>query len=447
MGRELSPTIIYVSASGAKGHYESISEAVHNASEGDQIIVEEGIYSPKTTKERYPIFVPPRCQLIGRGPDKCRIDGFIGYENRKNIFAKEIFDRPLDSDQSLVLLGDETSISGFTICNSGANGVSNVQGARFLVTGNVMRANGQHGLLVFGTNGALVYNNRFVDNGKEKKKESVPRSGGEAIGRQGHHVFIESRGGCTNDVAIISNKMQKVWADAIANDTLDQQDGITMRIQVVGNNISGCGRNGLSISSSYSPSNTRIFVDVRDNNVSNTAGNAIDVLAAFSLVLRKISDAKLFMNIIGNTIDGCDCGINAICAYDPEAGGSEATYNIIQNNISNAKRYGIRAIGGLSYDGWAVENTNFNLTISDNVIGKTGKEPIFVQGGIARKKAIVKNNQVFVHISENKATGSVNPIDSRSIVVNNGISGNNVYVVQGSQHHTRKGGIIKYDDP
>lgn len=451
MTHELNPKIIFVSTSG-KGDYKNISNAVHNASEGDQIIVDEGTYSLKTTEEKYPIFVPPRCQLIGRGPDKCRIDGFVRYdENNKMIGAKEIFDRPLDSDQSLVLLGDETSISGFTICNSGANGVSNVQGARFLVTGNVMVSNGQHGLLVFGTNGAQVYNNRFIDNGKENKKESVPRSGDKQIGRQGHHVFIESRSGCTNDVAIIGNEMKNVWADAIANDTLDQPDGITMRIQVVGNNIAGCDRNGLSISSSYSPSNTRIFVDIRDNKISNTAENAIDVLASLSLVLREISDAKLFMNIIGNTIDGCDCGINSICAYDPEARGSEVTCNVIQNKISNAKRYGIRAIGGLSVDGWAVENTRFNMTISDNIISGSKKESIFVQAGNlgcpSLKKAIVKDNQLFVHISRNKAKDSGNPIDSRSIVINNGLPDNNVYVIQGSQDHTRKGGTIKYDSP
>ncbi len=364
------------------------------------------------------------------------------------IGAKEIFDRPLDSNQSLVLLGDETSISGFTICNSGANGVSNVQGARFLVTGNVMESNGQHGLLVFGTNGALVYNNRLIDNGKKEKKESVPRSRGKEIGRQGHHVFIESRNGCTNDVAIIGNEMRNVWADAIANDTLDQPDGITMRLQVIGNNISGCGRNGLSISGSYSPSNTRVFVDVRDNKISSTTENAIDVLATLSLVLREISDAKLFVNIIGNTIDGCDCGINAICACDPEARGSEATCNIIQNKISNAKLYGVRAIGGLSLDGWAVENTRFNMTISDNIISGSKKESIFVQAGnYKEKKAIVKDNQVFVHISRNKAMDSGNPIDPRSIVINNGLLGNNVYVIQGSQRYTRKGGIVKYDKP
>ena len=320
-----------------------------------------------------------------------------------------------------------------------------MQGARFLITGNVMESNSQHGLLVFGTNGALVYNNRFVDNGKEKKKDSIPR--GKELGRQGHHVFIWGCGGCTNDVTIIANEMKNVWADAIANGTFDNPDGITMRIQVVGNDIAGCCRNGLSISGSYSPSNTRTFVDVRDNKITNTSGNAIDVLAAYSLVLRKISDAKLFMNIVRNTIDGCDCGINAVCAYDPEARGSEVTCNIIQNNISNARRYGIRGIGGLSYDGWAVENALFNLTISDNIISKTKKESIFVQGGNDRKKATVKNNQVFVHISRNNATDSGKPLDPRSIVINNGIRSNNVSVIQGSQGHTRKGGIVKYDDP
>lgn len=80
MRREFCPAILYVSASRSRhGSYGSISEAVHNASEGDQIIVEDGIYSIKTTRKRYPTYLPPRCQLIGRGA------GQASMEDRKDI--------------------------------------------------------------------------------------------------------------------------------------------------------------------------------------------------------------------------------------------------------------------------------------------------------------------------------------------------------------------------
>jgi hypothetical protein len=440
MRRNLSPNILRVSASPIPGCYSSISKAVHDASEGDQIIVEDGIYSMSRTEERFPIYVPPRCQLIGTG-EKCFIDGSN---------TKEIFDRPLDPNQSLVILGDETAISGFNVCNSRANGISNEQGARFLVTQNVIEGNGQHGLLVFATNGALVHENRFVNNGASKTNITVPRSSVPA--KQGHHVYIESRIGCTNDVTITGNKMQAVHADAIANDVIDQPSGVSMRIQVVGNTISDCGRNGLSIAGSYSANETFVFIDVRNNKILNTNGNAIDLLSAYSLTLRSISDAKLFVNIVGNTIDGCDCGINTICSYDSTNGRSELSCNILRNEITNATRFGVRVIGGLSYDGWAAENSSFNLTVSDNSIGMTRKEPIFVQGGIALKTIkngpdLVRGNQVFAHIVENKDKSSGKLLDQKAIIVNDGYPTNVVSVASGSQLHTVINQLVEYSEP
>jgi len=115
---ELSPHVLYVSQSDSKAKFQSIFEAVKNASEGDQIIVGPGIYSHKTTNETFPLYVPPFCQLIGSGSDTCKIDGGG---------ALQVASRPLDPYQGLVLLGDQTSLSGFTISNSGGNAVSNEQ--------------------------------------------------------------------------------------------------------------------------------------------------------------------------------------------------------------------------------------------------------------------------------------------------------------------------------
>ena len=162
---ELSPHVLYVSQSDPKAKFQSIFKAIKNASEGDQIIVGPGTYSHKTTGECFPLYVPPLCQLIGSGSDTCKIDGGG---------ALQIASRPLDPYQSLVLLGDQTSLSGFTISNSGGHAVSNEQGARILITKNDLRENGQHGLLIFGTNRAVVLNNQFNDNGTKKTELTAP---------------------------------------------------------------------------------------------------------------------------------------------------------------------------------------------------------------------------------------------------------------------------------
>ncbi|HEX2013822.1 MAG TPA: right-handed parallel beta-helix repeat-containing protein [Nitrososphaera sp.] len=406
-------------------HFRSISEAAQNANEGDQIVVASGVYSPSTTKESFPIYIPPRCQLMGSGADGCQIDGGG---------AKEIADRPLDPSQSLVLLGNNSVLSGLTICNSGSNGVSNEHGARILVTDSVVRDNGQHGLLVFGTNSAVIYNNDFVNNGVKKREYKGPRS--EVPAKQGHHLYVESRSGCTNEVVIVGNRMEKVFADGIANDVFDQPEGVSMRIQIIGNTISKCGRNGLSISSSYGPSNTNVFVEIRKNRILQTT-NAIDILAPYAVVRRAIRNAKLSVNITQNKIDSCDTGISVIGAISP-AIDTHAICNIIGNTIDDAKQYGILAVAGYGMDNWSVENTVLDLIIASNKFNKVGKRPIFIQGGASVNKEVVRNNIVYAHLVDNQIN------TERDVVVNDGLPTNSVVVLEGSQPHSRQSGVLTF---
>src|SRR5438309_3847900 len=78
----------------------SIAAAAEKASDGDHIVVAPGIYvlgdrrSIKAgKKEKFPIYVPPNCQLIGSGADRCVIEG---------RGDREIADRPLNPYQSLI---------------------------------------------------------------------------------------------------------------------------------------------------------------------------------------------------------------------------------------------------------------------------------------------------------------------------------------------------------
>ena len=427
---ELSPHVLYVSQSDPKAKFQSIFKAIKNASEGDQIIVGPGTYSHKTTGECFPLYVPPLCQLIGSGSDTCKIDGGG---------ALQIASRPLDPYQSLVLLGDQTSLSGFTISKSGGHAVSNEQGARILITKNDLRENGQHGLLIFGTNRAVVLNNQFNDNGTKKTELTAPRS--DIPAKQGHQIFIEGKAGARNDVTIIGNKLEKTFADGIDIEVFDQPDGVKMHVQAIGNIISGCGRFGFCMAGSYGPSNSDVFIEIRNNQILHTEKTAIDAEAAFSLILKTVHNAKLFMNIVENKIVDCDCGINVIGAFSPSEN-SHATYNIIGNEISNSKSYGIHAIGGIGMDDCPVENSHSQITIANNKFyEKIEKVPIFVQGGIDAGSKKVSNNSMFLHLVGNDVN------DPGKIIVDDGLPTNFAKVLEGSQPYERKSSVVPNDKP
>ena len=425
--RKLSSHILTVSSTDSSAQYSSITAASEDASEGDQIIVGDGIYSNKTTGEKFPIYVPPCCQLVGSGADTCKIDG----EGQLEISV-----RPVNPYQSLVLLGNKTVLNGFTISNSGANAVSNEQDAKILLLNNILRDNGQHGLLIFGTSNAVVQKNKLINNGTKKQNYKPPRS--QVAGRQGHQIFIESRSDTENNVTISGNKMDKTYADGIAIDIFDQPDNITMHVKVIDNIISNCGRNGFSMAGSYGPSNSKVHIEIRNNQILKTAGNAIDAQAAFALIFRTISNIKMKIDVIQNEIKECVNAINVLGAFSP-AKDSKMECNIIGNAVSQAKEFGIRCIGGVGMDSWSVQNIKFHATIANNIISETGPIPIFAQGGISAGNEVVKNNTLFLHILGNTIK------DNGKIIINDGIETNSVQVLEGSQELERRKGIIGYN--
>ncbi len=433
------PKILYVSQNDPNAKFHSIFQATQKASEGDLVVVGPGIYSFKTTEEYFPIYVPPLCQLVGSGSDTCKIDGGKDCKSYGGTSLR-ISTRPLDPYQSLVLLGDKTSLSGFTILNSGGNAVSNEQGARILITKNVLKDNAQHGLLIFGTNKAVVQNNHFQNNGTAGKELGTPRWDG--VAKQGHQIFIESKPHARNDVTIIDNLLEKTFADGIDIEVFDQPDGIEMNVHIIGNTISGCGRYGCCMAGSYGPSNSNVFIEIRNNQILDTGEFAIDAEAAISLIRSIVYNAKLFVSIVDNKIKTCDCGINLVGAFSPSEN-SYAHYNVIGNEISNTKRFGIRAIGGLGMDEWPVKDTCCKTIIANNRISDTGKDSIFVQGGFnsGNKEGdnYIINNSVFLHLVGNilDSTGK--------IIVNDGLPTNSVNVHVDSQSYEKKSGMVPYD--
>ena len=425
---ELNAEVLNVSQLNTNVEFQSISKAAEQASEGDTIIVDSGTYSKQTTNERFPIYIPPECKFIGAGINSCLIDGGGDLQ---------IASRPVNPYQSLVLLGDKTMLSGFTIFNSGANAVSNEQGARIHIEDNLLRDNGQHGLLVFGTNGAVIQNNQFKNNGVKKECYDPPRA---TDAKQGHQIFIESRKEAKNEVSIIGNELRETFADGIAVDVFDQPEGVEMRIKIIGNTISDCGRNGLGIASSFGPSNTNVSIEIRNNKIFKTKGSAIDALAAFSLIHRTVHNAKLHLDIIDNKIKDCDCGINAIGAFSPSLN-SYVEYNITGNEISQTKRYGIRAIGGVGADNWPVESSICHTKILDNRFYEIGNIPVFVQGGIACNNEKVINNSIQLHLFGNYIEGN------KKIIVNDGLPTNLVTLEGNTQPFERKTEIMPFDSP
>ena len=426
-----SSRLLAVSADDASAPYRSISDAALHASEGDQIIVAPGTYSPQRTNERFPIYIRPRCQLLGAGAEVCCLDG--------EGAALQILVRPLDPSQSLVLLGDETVLSGFTIQNSAANAVSNEHGARILVLDNVLQRSAQHGLLVFGAASAVVQDNRLLNNGLHRQAYTPPRA---VAGRQGHHIYIEPRAGVANDVVISGNTMAYAYADGVAVAVFDQPSGVKVRVQVIDNSISGCERTGLTIGSSFGPSDSYVFIDVRNNRIFDNGSYAIDAEAAFSLINRVVAGAALSINIARNQISGGDSGINLAAGYSPSRG-ARLDCSVLSNRISNVKRYGMRLIGAVGMDGWPAEGSRVQTVIADNVLDRPtiGGVPLFVQGGVAVSGETVSGNTVFAHVVGNSVG------EASAIVVNDGLAGNSVCIVDGSQPHRRVDGVIPYDSP
>src|SRR5215470_17095769 len=146
----LMPHLLYISATEPMASCASISAALRQAAAGDTVIVGRGRYAPSTTGEQFPLYVPPGVTLAGEGQGVSIIDG---------EGATALSFRPVQEGQSLILLGDGTTLRDLTVANSGGNGVSHQPGARVLVMRNELRQHGQHGLLLSGPQEAVVLDN------------------------------------------------------------------------------------------------------------------------------------------------------------------------------------------------------------------------------------------------------------------------------------------------
>ncbi len=387
-------------------------------------------YSPSLTQEQFPLYVPPGVSLLGAGQDACLIDG-------EGATIPSF--RPVLEAQSLVLLGDHTTLSDLTIAQSGGNGIGNQPGARVQIVRNTIRAHGQHGIIVSGAEEALIKDNLFSDNGTLRYGPETPRP---AAARQGHHIFVQGKSGAANRMLISDNTMTRAFADGIAIVVFfDEGDGVNMHVRVWRNTIEQSERRGLTIAGSFGPSHNRVDVDVRHNVIRNNQALALGAQAARPLATELVRDSRLRMQIVDNECHDNGDGIMLFGGFGPaEQNVLDAT--VIGNVITNPARYGLRMIGGVGFDGYAAQDNRVQAVVHRNRIEGAGMCAMFLQGSAVDGPAEVTGNAVLAHMLDNDLSGAD---AASSVQLNDGLPGNTVHVEAPIPPHARVVEPIAYD--
>lgn len=423
------PRLLYVSATDATASWSSISGALRHANAGDTILVGPGQYSPSQTGEQFPLYVPPGVTLTGSGADESIIDG-------EGVL--DLSFRPVRAGESLLLLGDNTTLSGFTITNSGGHGVGTEPGARVLIVRNTMQQHGQHGLLVSGAREAIIKDNQFLHNGTRQFRPDTPRP---AAGRQGHHIFVQGKGGADNRILIADNVLRGAFADALALVIFfDEPDATCLTAQILNNQIEQSERRGLTIAGSFGPCHTRVAIDVRHNVIRDSGAQAMAAQAARPLVTQLVRDCHLRLRIIDNELHGNPEGIALFGGFGPaEANRLDCT--LLNNRISSTAGHALRLVGGIGFGGYAAHGNCLRAAVSRNRLESEGDVAVFLQGGTRGDQAEASGNLVLAQVIDNELhSGPGKP----RILVNDGLPGNMVSLEEVSESYERTERPIPY---
>jgi hypothetical protein len=424
------PHIVYVSATDAAATSTSICGALRQARAGDTVLVGPGHYSPSHTQESFPLYVPPSVTLLGAGAAESLIDG---------EGAMGLSFRPVREGQSLVLLGDQSMLSGFTLMNSGGNGVANQPGARVQILRNTIQQHGQHGILLSGPEEAVIIENRLLDNGTKQFRPTTPRP---AAGRQGHHIFVQGKSGAANAILMSHNTLTRAFADGIALVVFfDEPDGVCMRVRVLNNTIEQSQRRGLTIAGSFGPCGNRVEIDVRHNSINNNGAQAIGAQAARPLVTQLVHHTSLRLQIVDNTCLNNGDGIALFGGFGPaEENLLDAT--LTGNRITGASRYGLRVIGGVGMGGYAARHNRVRALLSRNRVEGVGEISMLLQGGAAEAQEDVTANIVLAQMTQNALPHLAG---KESLVLNDGLPENVVHVEEPVPAHERRHEVWPYE--
>lgn len=416
------PRLLTVSATDKTAAYTTISTALRQAARGDTVFVAPGRYSPSQTGEEFPLYVPPDVSLLGAGRDDTIIDG-------EDAMACSF--RPVREGQSLLLLGDDSTLHGFTVLGSGGNGIGNQPGARCQVLRNTIRQHGQHGIILSGPHEAIVQDNIFINNGTKRFSPVTPRP---ASARQGHHIFVQGKSGAANRVSISDNTMTTAFADGIAVVVFfDEGDGVQMHVRIFNNTIEQSERRGLTIAGAFGLCHSRVTIDVQHNLIRDNGALAIGAQAARPLVTQVLRDNVLRLRLIENACHNNGDGILLAGGFGPaEDNWLEAT--VVQNHITGASRYGVRILGGIGMGGYAAHNNRVSAVLSGNHIANAGGVPLLFQGGASEGQEDATGNAVMVQMGDNVLTTAA---PQPALVLNDGLPKNTVQVAGTVPEHER----------
>ena len=425
----IMPRLLYVSTSDLTASYASISAALQQAVSGDTVLVGSGRYSPSQTGERFPLYVPPGVTLAGMGQSDSSIDG---------EGAMDVSFRPVRAGESLVLLGDGSVLSGMAVINGGGNGVGTQPGARVLITRNVIRGHGQHGVLISGPHEVVIKDNIFVDNGTKRFSPVTPRG---VQGRQGHHIFVQGKGGMDNRVLIVDNTLTHAFADGIAMVVFfDEPAGVSMDVSVIDNLIEQNERRGLTIAASFSAPRHQVMIDVRRNIIRDNTEYAIVAQAARPLATTLVSDSHLRIQIFDNECHHSAEGIALFGGFGP-AEDNRLDATIVGNLISAMQGHAVRVIGGIGYHGYGAYGNHVRALISHNRVENVEGIPIFIQGGAAEAQEEATDNAVLAQVIGN----TLPTIQGKpAVVINDGLLGNVVQLEDPAQDYDRIGGVMPF---
>jgi len=420
------PRLVYVSSSDAAASYASVSAALSQAVRGDTVLVGPGRYTPSQTGERFPLYVPPGVTLSGMGQGESTIDG---------EGAMALSFRPVSEGQSLVLLGDGSVLTGFTIANSGGHGISNQPGAHVLIARNEIREHGQHAVLISGAEEAVIRENIFLDNGTKRFSPLTPRG---VHARQGHHVFVQGKWGVNNRVLITDNTMTRAYADGVAMVIFfDEPDGVRMHVSVINNLIEQSERRGLTIAGSFGSAHHQAIVDVRRNVIQDNAEGAVVAQAARPLAPTLISGNVLRLQIVDNECRSSAEGIALFGGFGP-AEDNQLDATLLGNLFTGMKGHAVRVIGGIGFQGCEAHDNRVRVLIGQNRVEDAGGIPIFIQGGICEAQEEATGNEVLAQVWGNELPTTVG---KSPIVANDGLLGNVVQLAEGAQPYQRVGGV------
>jgi hypothetical protein len=180
----------------------------------------------------------------------------------------------------------------------------------------------------------------------------------------------------------------------------------------------------------------RLHIVAADNTLRGNKQFGISVLTAVPLAERVPQETMVTAILTGNTISASPIGVSIQGAVG-EAQRNQCVVTLDGNRIANCGKNAIRLVGALGGDNVRTEGNRVEANVSRNIV--SGGSPVVVlQGAGGTAKSLPQQNSVTARLIGNASDG---PLED-TFVMSNGLVGNAVEIVEGSQGVTRKEGNL-----